>query len=596
MGVVDFLLVFVASFLLSELLATTQDAEVIVTTPLGKISGFKEQSTKGNPFYSFHSVPYAEPPTGSLRFKDPVPVESWTGIKNGSVIPPSCPQIPFILATLRTPSYIGDEDCLYLSIFTNKPNEEDAALPVMVFFHGGAFFAGGINRYTPYVLQNEGVVFVLIQYRLGILGFLSTEDDVIPGNFGVKDQVLALQWIQENIHYFGGDKTRVTIFGESAGGASVHFHVLSPYSKGLFSGGIMQSGTLLNPWAMGGAFREVAMYTGKRFDCQGLSAPSEQASESLLSCLQRIDVVNLTLSLQDHFHWNFNPVLLGPRVDGDYLPEEPEILVKEGRYNKVNLISGVTSHEGGLFVFPLFSSEALRHDLLNNFKEIGPASLDIRDGDASPAELAQRIFDYYVGGVKASPEDADNLCAMYGDWQFTLGHDLVAKFHIRSSAEVPIYLYELNHRGQRSLGDYYNAGVGETWVSHVDDLFYLFTGGNTLWKSLEREEDLRLRDIITKLWSNFAATGNPTPDNSLGFTWEPVSKDNFGHLSLTPSPFMEEDRRQEVRKFLESLPTKLNYLLHPDSVSPEQLQTLREEHARAENINSPRKYTAKDEL
>ncbi|XP_066966083.1 juvenile hormone esterase-like isoform X1 [Macrobrachium rosenbergii] len=591
MGVIGFLLVLMATILLSE-----GDNSVIVSTRLGKISGFKEQSTEGNPFYSFHSVPYAQPPTGSLRLKDPVPVKSWSGIKNGSVVPATCPQIPFIEATLRTPVYDGNEDCLYLSIFTSKPNEEDAALPVMVFIHGGAFFSGGINWYAPYVLMNEGVVFVIIQYRLGILGFLSTEDDVIPGNFGVKDQVLALQWIQENIHYFGGDKTRVTIFGESAGGASVHFHVLSPYSKGLFSGGIMQSGTLLNPWAMGGAFMEVAMHMGKRFDCQGFSVPSEQASKSLLSCLQRIDVVNLTLSLQDHIHWNFNPVLLGPRVDGDYLPAEPEVLVKEGRYNKVNLMSGVTSHEGGLFVFPLFSSEALRQDLLNNFKEMGPASLDIRDGDASPAQLAQRIFDHYVGGVKVSSEDADNLCEMYGDWQFVLGHDLVAKFHTKTSPEVPIYLYQLNHRGQRSIGDYYSAGLGGKWVCHADDLFYLFTGDNTYWKPLEREEDLRLRKIITKLWYNFAVTGNPTPDNSLGFTWKPASEDYFVHLSLVPSPFMEEDKRQEVRKFLESLPTKLNYILHPDSVSAEQLRTLTEENTGVENINSPRKYLRKTEL
>ncbi|XP_064094477.1 esterase SG1-like [Macrobrachium nipponense] len=337
MGVFGFLLVISAAVLSSE-----ANNNVIVSTRLGNISGFRERSTKGNPFYSFHSVPDAEPPTGSLRFKDPVPVKSWSGVKNGSVVPETCSQIKFFEATVRTIEYEGNEDCLYLSVFTSKPNEADAQLPVMVFIHGGAFFAGGINWYTPYVFMNKDVVFVMIQYRLGILSFLSTEDDVIPGNFGLKDQVLALQWKQANIHNFGG---------ESAGRASVHFHVLSPHSKGLFSGAIMQSGSLLNPWAMGGEFKYVARYTGKRFDCQGLNAPSERSSKALLSCLQRTDVVNLTISIQDHIHWNFNPVLLGPRVDGDYLPDAPEVLTKEGRYNKVNLMSGVTSHEGGLFTF-----------------------------------------------------------------------------------------------------------------------------------------------------------------------------------------------------------------------------------------------------
>lgn len=448
--------------------------------------------------------------------------------------------------------------------------------------------------YTPYVLLNEDIVFVIIQYRLGILGFLSTEDEVIPGNFGLKDQVMALQWIQKNIHSFGGDRKRVTIFGESAGGASVHFHVLSPRSEGLFARGILQSGTLFAPWAMGGAFKEVAKYTGDLFNCPlSDSLPIEQKSAALLSCLQTVDVVNLTLSLMNHIHWNFNPVLLGPRVDGDFLPKEPELIMKEGLNNKVDIISGVNTHEGGLFVSPLYANEDMKLDLLNNFDEMGPASLDITYGDSSPVELARKLFDYFVGGVKVNHEDADNLCKMYGDWQFALGHDLLGKLYARSRTQKKIYLYELNHRGQHSFGNFYDADVGENWVAHVDEIFYLFTGENVLWKPLERKADLKLRDIITKLWFNFASTGNPTPDDSLGFIWEAASEDNIHHLALNPSPSMENDHRQEVRKFVESLPTKQNFLLHPELVSP--ITSGQQDENMPANAK-PRKYGAKDEL
>ncbi|XP_069168510.1 carboxylic ester hydrolase isoform X2 [Procambarus clarkii] len=539
------------------------DERPVVNTLNGRISGFMELSTKGKPLYSFHSIPYAKPPIGNLRLKDPEAAGSWSGVRDGSVVPPLCSQIPYMALTNRKPVYDGKEDCLYLSIFTAKPGEPNAQLPVMVFFHGGAYYAGGIRNYTPYVLLNEDIVLVLVQYRLGILGFLSTEDSVIPGNFGLKDQTMALKWIQRNIHNFGGDPKRVTLFGESAGGSSVHFHILSPHSEGLFARGIMQSGTLFCPWAMGGSFSEVARYTGELFGCpQPHGTSSDHASSVLLSCLQGVNVENLTLSLMHHVEFNFSPLLLGPRVDGDFIPSEPELLMVQGKHKVVDIISGVNSHEGGLFAFPLYSNEALQTDLLGNFTKFGPASLDILE-DNMPLEVSKTIFDYYVGGIKAGLEDADNICKMYGDRHFNIAHDLTAIVYAKNvGRQKKIFLYELNHRGQRSFGDYYNTNIGQHWVDHVDDLFYLFTGENTLWKPLENEDDLRLREIMVRMWTNFAATGNPTPDDSLGFTWEPAVADNLHHLSLTPTPSMKADHRQEVRAFWNTLNIKQTYLLH----------------------------------
>nr|XP_027226599.1 liver carboxylesterase 2-like [Penaeus vannamei] len=207
----------------------------VVSLPDGRVSGVNERSAKGRDFFAYYGIPYAKPPLDKLKLKDPVRADKWVGTRDGSKMPPPCVQVPVDHVLLGLPitldDIVGEEDCLYLNVFTPKKKKPDEKLPVMVYIHGGAFFVGGAHEYLPHVLMNHDIVLVVIQYRLGTLGFMSTEDMVMPGNFGMKDQVMALRWVQENIHSFGGDADRVTIFGESAGGASVHLHVLSPMSK-----------------------------------------------------------------------------------------------------------------------------------------------------------------------------------------------------------------------------------------------------------------------------------------------------------------------------------------------------------------------------
>ncbi|KAK4306049.1 hypothetical protein Pmani_022106 [Petrolisthes manimaculis] len=549
--------------------STSSVDRVVVTTKDGLVSGIQQSSTKGHPFYSFWSIPYAVPPVGDLRLQDPVPVKKWDGVKDVSNVPQLCSQISFLSIVARDWVYEGSEDCLYLAVFTPKPSDVKAKLPVMVFIHGGGFLAGGINKYTPYVFMDYDVILVLLQYRVGILGFLSTEDSVMSGNYGLKDQTLALRWIQQNIASFGGDPEKVTLFGQSAGGASVHFHYLSPHSQGLFTRGILEAGTLFSPWAMGSAFKEVAQYTGKLFECQNVTGiPSGEASQQLLHCLQQVDVEQLTRSIAPHILFNFNPALVGPRIDGDYLPATPEELMVQGRHSKASLISGVNAHEGGLFAFPLYSSSYMMTSLLENFPVIGPASLDLTWEDQEPERLARTIFDHYVGEVRADVDDADHICQLYGDRHFNVGHDQVSRLHTLNSIShgSQVFLYTLRHHGQYSFGDFYSTQVGNHWVTHADELFYQFTGGSTLWTPLKSQQDLFLRELMLQLWLNFATTGNPTPDDSLGFTWDAVTPDSLHHLNLSLQPAMEPDTRKQTREFWESLPTKQNKILNPDKI------------------------------
>ncbi|XP_068250011.1 venom carboxylesterase-6-like [Palaemon carinicauda] len=531
-----------------------------IDTASGPIAGMEEQSTKGKTFYSFYSIPFAEPPVGDLRFKMPVKVKNWEEVRDCTQKPPMCLQYDFPMSK----ELLGQEDCLYLNVFTPKPHEENARLPIMVFIHGGGFFAGSSNEYAPHVMMNHDIVLVTIQYRLGMLGFLSTEDKEAPGNYGLRDQTMALSWVQTNAHLFGGDPVGITLFGESAGAASVHFQILSPRAVGLFQKAILMSGSALAPFARGGAFKEIAEYTAKTFNCS-----TEDGSGELIACLQKVPASDL-VPVQQHFTiWFMNPFLLAPRVDEDFVPAEPEILMKNGRHKRINMMSGVTAHEGGLYSIPLFANEGYRAALMLNFAEIGPIALEFSDADVSPLNQTIKIFDHYLHSANIDVHTIDNVTRMFSDRYFTIPHDITSQMHAKNLQrwQKKVYAYELTYRGQRSFSDIYGYGleVGKDYVTHADDLCYFFDGG--YFEPLEKEDDLKVRDIMTNLWANFATYGDPTPDDSLGFKWEPVSKDSYSHLNINLSPAMEEDSRAEIREFWEALPLMQNLLLHPEKVA-----------------------------
>ncbi|XP_037624343.1 pyrethroid hydrolase Ces2e-like isoform X1 [Sebastes umbrosus] len=226
-----------------------------VHTKLGSLRG-QYVSVKGKEtgVHAYLGIPFAKPPVGpALRLAAPQPVEGWEGVRDATRKPPMCVQnkqtsidlIDKIGSKLAELPDIS-EDCLYLNVYTPANRAHNAKLPVMVWIHGGGFALGSAAMYDGSALgAYQDVVVVLIQYRLGLLGFLSTGDEHMSGNFGLLDQVQALRWIQQHIHNFGGDPYSVTIFGESAGGVSVSLLLLSPLSDGLFHRAIAESGHFL---------------------------------------------------------------------------------------------------------------------------------------------------------------------------------------------------------------------------------------------------------------------------------------------------------------------------------------------------------------
>ncbi|XP_049947774.1 esterase FE4-like [Schistocerca serialis cubense] len=226
-------------------IANYTPAQEYVTVDIqeGTLRGQMSQTYTNRSMFKFEGIPYAEPPVDDLRFQPPVRKAAWSGVRDALHTGDHCPQY-------SKGKTSGEEDCLYLNVYgPGTPSQNGTQKAVIVWIHGGCFTGGAGTAGIPEYFVDNDVIFVSINYRLGILGFLSTSDEVVPGNMGLKDQLETLHWVQRNIAAFGGDPEKVTILGQSAGGASIHYHLLSPQSKGLYKNAIAMSGSALNPWA-----------------------------------------------------------------------------------------------------------------------------------------------------------------------------------------------------------------------------------------------------------------------------------------------------------------------------------------------------------
>ncbi|XP_010144093.1 PREDICTED: putative inactive carboxylesterase 4, partial [Buceros rhinoceros silvestris] len=316
-------------------------AEPEVTIALGRLKG-RQTNVKGTDrlVNVFLGIPFAKAPVGSLRFSPPEPPEPWNDLRDATSHPPLCPQDPSMMKIAEKNykekhiPFRTSEDCLYLSVYSPAGSNKKDKLPVMVWIHGGSFVFGGASRYDGSALSAyENVVVVIIQYRLGLLGFFSTGDEHARGNWGFLDQVAALRWIQENIEHFGGDPGSVTLFGVSAGSCSVFAHVLSPLSKGLFHKAISESGILIP------SDEEILLSTDLKkiasiFNCETSS------SLSVINCLRNQEANDIVLNTTEI---SFLPLVL----DGVFLHKSPEDILAGKEFNAVPLMIGITNNEFG---------------------------------------------------------------------------------------------------------------------------------------------------------------------------------------------------------------------------------------------------------
>ena len=313
----------------------------IVKTDAGSVSGINQDGIK-----VFYGIPFAAPPTGDLRWRAPAPVTPWNGTKATEQYAATCPQ-PGSTAPLAM-----SEDCLYLNVWT-PATSADEKLPVMVFFYGGGFkeVASSMPAYNGTTLAQKGVIVVTSNYRLGALGFLAHPDldhesaHNVSGNYGILDQQAALEWVRKNIGAFGGDPSRVTIFGQSAGGESVLIHVASPQSKGLFQQAIVESGPFFADGAIINATHSKAdaeQFGVAYSESLGCSGPDA------IACMRTMSpesLINATPSPSSGF-LTTHTVQFEPTIDGWLLPDTLDNLYRSHRENPVPLLIGNNANDG----------------------------------------------------------------------------------------------------------------------------------------------------------------------------------------------------------------------------------------------------------
>ena len=458
----------------------------------------------------YKAIPYAAPPVGNLRWRAPQPAKAWEGVRKCDTFGPLPPQPT---RPGRTADMMS-EDCLYLGIATPAKSANEK-LPVMVWIHGGGFQTEWYGGDLWKLLAQRGVVIVSVEYRTGALGFmahpeLSKEDpDGHSGNYGLLDQICALQWVQRNIAHFGGDPSKVTIFGESAGAISCSMLCASPLAKGLFHGCISQSGGSFAPWS-------------DNPRSLGLDASQKGAEKQGLAFQQHLKKKNLKqLRQMDAMSLCDGNVGFGgfwPCVDGYVICDDQYRLYERGEYNDVPVIVMTNSDEGALFTPPTVKAEDYRQSATRMFGDFADEALKVY-----PCRTDEEAW--HANG--------DTFRDLGFAWPSYAWVNLQSK-----TGKSPAYAAYLAQPSTMS----FSQNPLRRGVAHADDIMYL--NGQFLMQADQYPAEAAVSEMIQQYWVNFAKTGNP---NGAGLPYWPSfdeTKPTTMQFSNGASLIMRPNREQ----------------------------------------------------
>ncbi|XP_060783472.1 neuroligin-3a isoform X1 [Neoarius graeffei] len=497
-------------------LARAQSYYPTVNTHYGKLRGMRVPlpSEILGPVDQYLGVPYAAPPVAEKRFLPPEPPSSWSGIKNATHFAPVCPQnihnaVPEIMMPIWftfnldiVATYIQEqnEDCLYLNIYV--PTEDDirdtGAKPVMVYIHGGSYMEGTGNMIDGSVLASYGnVIVITLNFRVGVLGFLSTGDQAAKGNYGLLDQIQALRWISENIGYFGGDSNRITVFGSGIGASCVSLLTLSHHSEGLFHRAIIQSGSALSSWAVNYQPVKYTRLLAEKVGCNVLD------TMDMVHCLRKKNARELVE--QDIQPARYH-VAFGPVIDGDVIPDDPEILMEQGEFLNYDIMLGVNQGEGLRFVENVVDSEdgVSGNDFDFSVSDFVDSLYGYPEGKDTLRETIK--FMYTDWADRDNPETRrKTLVALFTDHQWVEPSVVTADLHARYGS--PTYFYAFYHHCQSLMKPAWSD------AAHGDEVPYVFgipmIGPTDLFPCNFSKNDVMLSAVVMTYWTNFAKTGDP---------------------------------------------------------------------------------------
>ncbi len=506
--------------------ASGQGENPIVATQSGKVEGIQTK----NGVLAFLGIPFGQPPRGDLRFAPPVEVSPWDGVRDATRAGCSAPQM---LDDLEPSSkFTQDEDCLNLDIWT--PGVDGKKRPVIVYIHGGAFIGGGSNDpvYNGANISKHGdIVFASINYRIGMLGFLYLEDFGAEfkgsGSNGIRDQVMALRWIKNNIARFGGDPENITIMGESAGAQSVFALIGLPEAKGLFQKGIAESGTI-------NAFRtrEEAADLTKQF--------MRIANVTDIAGLRRLKPAEV-IDAQVRLASEVGPMtsrMSAPVVDGTVIPKDLLAAIQDGAAAGISLLNGTVHDEYCYWIgyYPVLKTKKLDQFLAEN---PWPAR---KLGDRK-----QAVLDFYNKKYPTPGPDKSSVSssvAFVTDLQFLMQHIRVSEAQAK---HAKVWMYRFDWKSQVPNKEYLNA------CHAIEVPFVLNTFSSELADEIVGPNPpMALSEVVQDAWISFARTGDP---NHKGLPeWPAFDLSRRATMIFDTKSKAVEDPEPDVRKLFKDIP------------------------------------------
>jgi para-nitrobenzyl esterase len=462
----------------------------IAVTESGPISGVAEGGLN-----IYKGVPFAAPPVGTLRWRPPAPVAPWKQTRKAVTFAPACMQEGVSMPG-ETPPQIS-EDCLYLNIWASAKSGQ-RPLPVIVWIYGGGYINGSSSMplYWGDQLAHKGVVVVTIAYRLGPLGFLAhpqlTQESPhhASGNYGLMDQIAALQWVQRNIAPFGGDPKNITIAGQSAGAMSVSMLMASPLGRGLFQRAIAESGGLFEPLQLAPKY---------------LLANAEHDGEKYGASLHATSIEELRALPATMLMGNAGGIS-HPVIEGYVLPRSPYEAFASGQQNDVPLLLGSNAEEArSLTDVSKVTAAGFDSDLAQSFGQLPPA---------------------LIAAYPHSTDEEARRARLDLERDLRFGWDMWAWARLQAaSGHSPVFYYSFNQQPPFPIGSVY-AGWG---ASHFAELWYVFDHLNQepwQWTVADRKVATEMSDY----WTNFARSGDPAGKNLL--PWPAFTKDQNNVLHI----------------------------------------------------------------
>uniref|UniRef100_T1JGH5 Carboxylesterase type B domain-containing protein n=1 Tax=Strigamia maritima TaxID=126957 RepID=T1JGH5_STRMM len=538
-------------------LVHSDDAPTL-STSTGQVIGSRQKTSIGTDYFAYEGIRYGV----ANRFQEPQEPPISSQITVAMISPLACPQWDHELAIVR-----GTEDCLYLSVFTPSagfPNGNSSLFPVVLVVPGWHFVASARTR--PQQLVDKGIIVVSVNYRLGILGFLSTNDSSAAGNWGLLDLRLSLRWVQKNIKNFGGDPQRVTLMGHDSGGALVSYLLMDHeiQEMKMIVGAITMSGNSLCPWAV-----QKKPLSNAHLIAQGLNCNIDSTAE-LVKCISEAEIQDLVL-LENNIHRSYAsfPLIAAPSVDAG-LRQSPavansaEYILQNGfNFTKVPLVSGIVKDEGA----HVFAEMILQHwpEILYEEsyfeKQFLPGLLRalgrFQENINEILTLTKYHYFHESSNVDARSTVAIRSIEMISDILYNHCNTHWSKLY-HKAAQADVYAYKFEHHGQISTMDFiinelkkYNKTEQilpylQNVVSHGDEIIYI------LDDEMLKNEDKKVQTTMTDLWAHFIQ------HQKMPLSWPSITDTEYSYVSIDGPQIKKNiehsDLNQQFLHYLYSLP------------------------------------------